>query len=77
MTLNLFAIMFLKNRLVKYKISSAAIIGKNQKLAVRDYGCFFPGQGGGDDILVEEWKEAMFAHVTQVTCHMSHRSPTF
>jgi len=35
------------------------------KLISRDYGCFLPGQGAGDDILVEEWKVAMFAHVTK------------
>ena len=36
------------------------------KAKFRDYGCFLPGQGASDDILVEEWREAMVAHVLQV-----------
>ena len=41
-----------------------------QFLSHRDYGCFLPGESAAGDILVEEWKEAMYAHVLEVVSPM-------
>ena len=32
----------------------------------RGLGCFVPGTSATDDILAEEWREAMVAHIAQV-----------
>ena len=41
-----------------------------QFLSHRDYGYFLPGESAAGDILVEEWKEAMYAHVSEVVSPM-------